>query len=132
MQPFLDAVESIAPISLLRANSGPNASNRDDQVSEDIRDLLHNDSTNLGFYMLPARSHQVALFFWQHLRLDGNERGVCAPTVAMCFLFLYVELAIRLRDPKTIPLSIDLCRPFAAHWYVSSSKSYVTQYALSS
>ncbi|KAL5106271.1 Macoilin [Taenia crassiceps] len=43
------------------------------------------------------------------------ERGVCAPTVAMCFLFLYVEVAVRLRDPKSIPLSIDLCRPFAAH-----------------
>ncbi|EUB55419.1 Macoilin [Echinococcus granulosus] len=43
------------------------------------------------------------------------ERGVCAPTVAMCFLFLYVEVAVRLRDPKSVPLSIDLCRPFAAH-----------------
>uniref|UniRef100_A0A5K3FT84 Macoilin n=1 Tax=Mesocestoides corti TaxID=53468 RepID=A0A5K3FT84_MESCO len=43
------------------------------------------------------------------------ERGVCVPTVAMCFLFLYVEVAVRLRDPKTIPLSVDLCRPFAAH-----------------
>ncbi|KAM3182480.1 hypothetical protein ACTXT7_012283 [Hymenolepis weldensis] len=51
-----------------------------------------------------------------------RQRGVCGPTVAMCFLFLYVEVAIRLRDPKTIPLSIDLCRPFAAHWYVPSSK----------
>lgn len=44
------------------------------------------------------------------------ERGMCVPTMAMCFLFLYVEVAVRLRDPKTIPLSIDLCRPFAAHW----------------
>lgn len=44
------------------------------------------------------------------------ERGMCVPTVAICFLLLYVEVAIRLRDSKTIPLSIDLCRPFAAHW----------------
>nr|VZH92138.1 unnamed protein product [Spirometra erinaceieuropaei] len=43
------------------------------------------------------------------------ERGICVPTVALCFLFLYMEVAVRLRDPKSIPLSIDLCRPFAAH-----------------
>ncbi|KAA3670995.1 uncharacterized protein DEA37_0004686, partial [Paragonimus westermani] len=37
------------------------------------------------------------------------------PTVVLCVLFVYVEIAVRLRDPKTFPLGIDICRPFAAH-----------------
>lgn len=45
-----------------------------------------------------------------------SDRGVYIPTVALCFLFFYVEVAVRFRDPKCQPLGIDLCRPFAAHW----------------
>ncbi|KAM7536884.1 hypothetical protein Aperf_G00000082080 [Anoplocephala perfoliata] len=52
------------------------------------------------------------------------ERGICAPTVAMCFLFLYVEVAVRLRDPKTVPLSIDICRPFATHCSTSLAPGF--------
>lgn len=48
-------------------------------------------------------------FLWQ------TERGLCFPTVFMWIIFIYVEFAFRLRDAKSIPFSIDLCRPFAAH-----------------
>uniref|UniRef100_A0A5K4FE10 Macoilin n=2 Tax=Schistosoma mansoni TaxID=6183 RepID=A0A5K4FE10_SCHMA len=51
---------------------------------------------------------------WMHL-LWQTDRGVYIPTVALCFLFFYVEVAVRFRDPKSQPLGIDLCRPFAAH-----------------
>ncbi|CAH8645386.1 unnamed protein product [Schistosoma margrebowiei] len=51
---------------------------------------------------------------WIHL-LWQTDRGVYIPTVALCFLFFYVEVAVRFRDPKSQPLGIDLCRPFAAH-----------------
>lgn len=32
-------------------------------------------------------------------------------------LFLYIEAAVRLRDLRHMPFHLDLCRPFAAHWY---------------
>ncbi|KAK4475949.1 hypothetical protein MN116_001188 [Schistosoma mekongi] len=51
---------------------------------------------------------------WIHL-LWQTDRGVYIPTVALCFLFFYVEVAVRFRDPKNLPFGIDLCRPFAAH-----------------
>ncbi|TPP60648.1 Macoilin-2 [Fasciola gigantica] len=53
-------------------------------------------------------------FVWVQLVWQA-DRGVYGSTMVFCFLFVYVEVAVRLRDPKTLPLSIDLCRPFAAH-----------------
>ena len=44
------------------------------------------------------------------------ERGVCMPTVLLWLLFLYIEVAVRLREFKSFPFHLDLCRPFAAHW----------------
>lgn len=44
-----------------------------------------------------------------------TERGVCAPTVVLWALFVYMEAAVRLRDHKHMPGHLDLCRPFAAH-----------------
>ncbi|CAL8104341.1 unnamed protein product [Calicophoron daubneyi] len=53
-------------------------------------------------------------FVWVQLVWQA-DRGVYGPTVVLCLLFVYVEIAVRLRDPKNLPLSIDFCRPFAAH-----------------
>lgn len=36
-------------------------------------------------------------------------------------LFLYIEAAVRLRDLRHMPFHLDLCRPFAAHWYFFST-----------
>ena len=44
------------------------------------------------------------------------ERGICLPTVLLWLIFLYIEVAVRLRDLKNFPFQLDLCRPFAAHW----------------
>ena len=40
------------------------------------------------------------------------ERGICLGTVVLWVLFVWLEASVRLREIKTI----DLCRPFAAHW----------------
>ena len=45
------------------------------------------------------------------------DRGPCLPTLSLWLLFVYVEASVRLRGIKTIPFHLDLCRPFAAHWY---------------
>lgn len=41
------------------------------------------------------------------------ERGICLGTIVLWVLFVWLEASVRLREIKTI----DLCRPFAAHWY---------------
>lgn len=46
-----------------------------------------------------------------------TDKGVCLPTVMLWLLFLYIEAAVRLRDLRHMPFHLDLCRPFAAHWY---------------
>lgn len=48
--------------------------------------------------------------------LLSTERGVCLPTVSLWILFVYIEAAIRFKDLKNF--HVDLCRPFAAHWWV--------------
>ncbi|XP_013390620.1 macoilin [Lingula anatina] len=44
-----------------------------------------------------------------------TERGICLPTVSLWLLFVYIEASIRLRELKSLPFNLDLCRPFAAH-----------------
>lgn len=44
------------------------------------------------------------------------ERGPCLATVSLWLLFVYVEASVRLREIKSIPFNLDICRPFAAHW----------------
>lgn len=44
-----------------------------------------------------------------------TEKGICAPTVVLWLLFVYMEAAVRLRDLRHLPFHLDLCRPFAAH-----------------
>lgn len=46
-----------------------------------------------------------------------SERGVCLPTVSLWILFVYIEAAIRFKDLKNF--HVDLCRPFAAHWWAT-------------
>lgn len=48
-----------------------------------------------------------------------SEKGVCFPTVVLWLLFVYMEAAVRLRDLRHLPFHLDLCRPFAAHWYMN-------------
>ncbi len=45
-----------------------------------------------------------------------SERGICLPTVSLWLLFVYIEASVRLREFKSLPFHLDLCRPFAAHW----------------
>ena len=52
-----------------------------------------------------------------HTQILFTERGVCLPTVSLWILFVYIEAAIRFKDLKNF--HVDLCRPFAAHWWVS-------------
>jgi len=49
-----------------------------------------------------------------HIVLNILERGICLGTVVLWVLFVWLEASVRLREIKTI----DLCRPFAAHWYL--------------
>nr|XP_023025770.1 macoilin-like [Leptinotarsa decemlineata] len=44
-----------------------------------------------------------------------TDKGLCAPTMILWVMFVYLEAAIRLRDIKHMPGHLDLCRPFAAH-----------------
>ncbi|XP_066930416.1 macoilin-like [Clytia hemisphaerica] len=44
-----------------------------------------------------------------------TERGPCLATVALWLLFVYVEASVRLREIKSLPFNLDICRPFAAH-----------------
>ncbi|RWS02794.1 Macoilin-1-like protein, partial [Dinothrombium tinctorium] len=44
-----------------------------------------------------------------------TERGICLPTISFWLLFVYIEASVRLKDIKSLPFHLDLCRPFAAH-----------------
>ena len=46
------------------------------------------------------------------IKILNIERGICLGTVVLWVLFVWLEASVRLREIKTI----DLCRPFAAHW----------------
>lgn len=59
---------------------------------------------------------QLLYHWWFSLCCFPTERGVCLPTVSLWILFVYIEAAIRFKDLKNF--HVDLCRPFAAHWWV--------------
>lgn len=44
-----------------------------------------------------------------------TEKGLCLPTCILWMVFVYMEVAVRLRDVRHMPFHLDLCRPFAAH-----------------
>ena len=46
-----------------------------------------------------------------------TEKGICLSTISLWLLFVYIEASIRLKELKSLPFHLDLCRPFAAHWY---------------
>ncbi|KAF6777036.1 hypothetical protein AHF37_03604 [Paragonimus kellicotti] len=95
---------------------------------------FYTHGTKFGFTVLFSRAYHDRLSPRQLVRLDSMglacrwqhivshihshfysiDRSY-GPTVVLCVLFVYVEIAVRLRDPKTFPLGIDICRPFAAH-----------------
>jgi hypothetical protein len=60
----------------------------------------------------PNRCLHAFLFFFSPSCVP-TERGICLGTVVLWVLFVWLEASVRLREIKTI----DLCRPFAAHWY---------------
>ncbi|CDW51886.1 macoilin 1 [Trichuris trichiura] len=43
------------------------------------------------------------------------DRGICLPTTTLWLLFIYFEASVRLKELKSLPFTLDLCRPFAAH-----------------
>jgi hypothetical protein len=44
------------------------------------------------------------------------DRGFCLPTVALCAIFLYVEVSIRFRDyARMYPIVAQILKPFASH-----------------
>lgn len=45
-----------------------------------------------------------------------SDKGICLPTIILWMLFVYLEAGIRWKDTRHMP-HLDLCRPFAAHWY---------------
>ena len=54
--------------------------------------------------------------FFKNVSIFFIERGPCLPTIALWLLFVYVEASLRLREIKSLPFHLDICRPFAAHW----------------
>lgn len=60
--------------------------------------------------------------------LTFSDRGLCLPTVSLWLLFVYVEASVRLRELKNLPFHLDLCRPFAAHWYVKYTVVFRKKY----
>lgn len=54
-----------------------------------------------------------------------TEKGICLPTISLWLIFVYIEASIRLKELKNSPFHLDLCRPFAAHWYVSIRNSII-------
>ena len=54
--------------------------------------------------------------FFKNDNISFIERGPCLPTIALWLLFVYVEASLRLREIKSLPFHLDICRPFAAHW----------------
>lgn len=73
-------------------------------------------SDMLCFFFIPvnwlffaASTYVWVQFVWH------TDRGICAPTVVLWMVFVYLEAAVRLRDVKHMPGHLDLCRPFAAH-----------------
>ena len=81
---------------------------------------------------LLASTYVWLQYVWHAGRLNSSlihtasDRGVCLPTVSLCLLFVYVEASVRLKELShargALPFTLDLCRPFAAHWYVTAAR----------
>ncbi|KAJ8959099.1 hypothetical protein NQ318_022356 [Aromia moschata] len=73
-------------------------------------------SDMLCFFFIPVHwlFFAASTYVWVQY-VWHTDRGICAPTVVLWILFVYIEAAVRLRDVKHMPGHLDLCRPFAAH-----------------
>ncbi|XP_029648235.1 macoilin-like [Octopus sinensis] len=56
----------------------------------------------------------ASTYVWVHY-VWHTERGICLPTVSLWLIFVYIEASVRLRELKSLPFNLALCRPFAAH-----------------
>lgn len=73
-------------------------------------------SDMLCFFLIPVHwlLFAASTYVWVQY-VWHTDKGICAPTIIMWMLFVYLEAAVRLKDVKHIPGHLDLCRPFAAH-----------------
>ncbi|KAJ8946789.1 hypothetical protein NQ314_008772 [Rhamnusium bicolor] len=78
---------------------------RNAEIAKMRRPMKKNKITE-GFY---GSTYVWVQYVWH------TDKGICAPTIILWILFVYLEAAVRLRDIKHMPGHLDLCRPFAAH-----------------
>lgn len=73
-------------------------------------------SDMLCFFFIPVHwlFFAASTYVWVQY-VWHTDKGICAPTIILWVLFVYLEAAVRLRDIKHMPGHLDLCRPFAAH-----------------
>ncbi|XP_044759369.1 macoilin-2 isoform X2 [Coccinella septempunctata] len=73
-------------------------------------------SDMLCFFFIPVHwlFFAASTYVWVQY-VWHTDKGICAPTIVLWMLFVYLETAVRLRDIKHMPGHLDLCRPFAAH-----------------
>lgn len=73
-------------------------------------------SDMLCFFFIPVHwlFFAASTYVWVQY-VWHTDKGICAPTIVLWILFVYLEAAVRLRDVKHMPGHLDLCRPFAAH-----------------
>ncbi|CAH1116292.1 unnamed protein product [Phaedon cochleariae] len=73
-------------------------------------------SDMLCFFFIPVHwlFFAASTYVWVQY-VWHTDKGICAPTIILWILFVYLEAAVRLRDVKHMPGHLDLCRPFAAH-----------------
>lgn len=73
-------------------------------------------SDMLCFFFIPVHwlFFAASTYVWVQY-VWHTDKGICAPTIVLWMLFVYLEAAVRLRDVKHMPGHLDLCRPFAAH-----------------
>ncbi|KAL3274663.1 hypothetical protein HHI36_016043 [Cryptolaemus montrouzieri] len=73
-------------------------------------------SDMLCFFFIPVHwlFFAASTYVWVQY-VWHTDKGICAPTIVLWVLFVYLETAVRLRDIKHMPGHLDLCRPFAAH-----------------
>ncbi|KAL1494375.1 hypothetical protein ABEB36_009984 [Hypothenemus hampei] len=77
--------------------------------------LLSLTSDMLCYFFIPVHwlFFAASTYVWVQY-VWHTDKGICAPTVVLWILFVYLE-TIRLRDVKHLVGHLDLCRPFAAH-----------------
>lgn len=44
----------------------------------------------------------------------NSEKGICLQTFTVWLIFVYVEATVRIKELKSMPNHLDLCKPMAA------------------